>query len=37
MSEPAVEAFDVRVLHGFSGLNVNEFDPTIDSPGQKMP
>ncbi len=32
ISEPAMETFNVGVLHGFSGLNVNEFDPPVDSP-----
>lgn len=32
-----MKTFDVCVLHGFSGLNVDEFDPPVDSPRQEMP
>jgi hypothetical protein len=32
-----MKAFNVGVLHGFSGLNVDEFDPPVDSPRQEMP
>ena len=32
-----MEAFNVGVLHGFLGLNMNELDPPIHSPSEKMP
>ena len=36
ISEPAVETFDVSVLNWFAGLNVDQFNMLLDTPGEEM-
>ncbi len=36
ISEPSVETFDRSVLNWFAGLNVNQFDRLLDTPGEEM-
>jgi hypothetical protein len=37
IAEPAIEAFDVGILHGLAGLNVHRVDLSFDAPGQEVP